>query len=65
MKYGKLAKEFGNNRLPLSVMSSSAGFYLGTSDEDGPFSRESEYFSSIEAAEKALVTGEYEQREKP
>lgn len=38
------------------VMSSAAGHYIGTSCDCGPYSRESDYFKSHEAAEKALKT---------
>lgn len=41
--------------LPLTVLKSAAGFYIGTEDDDGPVSRESEeYWPTKEAAEKAL-----------
>ncbi|MFK4135937.1 hypothetical protein ACI2KR_27185 [Pseudomonas luteola] len=52
-KTGKLAREAGFN-LPISVMKSAAGFYLGTADESGPVSRESEYFATRDAAQNAL-----------
>jgi hypothetical protein len=41
--------------LPLKVYSSAAGYYLGYfCNCCGPYSRESSYFPSREAAEKAL-----------
>ena len=41
--------------LPLAVLKSAKGFYLGTTDESGPVSRESvEYWVSEAAALKAL-----------
>ncbi len=53
-------------RPPLQVIRSAAGFYIGTIDEYGPFSRESaEYFQTEESAKNALSTGEWTQREEP
>ncbi len=66
MYAGKLAKEFGKLTLPLRIMQSAAGFYIGTSDEEGPVSRESvEYWPNECAAAVALETGEWTQREGP
>lgn len=55
-KIGYLAEKFGGVAYPLEVLSSAAGFYLGTFDESGePYSRESvEYWSTHEQAEAAL-----------
>lgn len=40
---------------PLRVLKSAAGFYLGYLDTDGcPYSRESGYFPTQEAAQAAL-----------
>ena len=65
MASGHLAKAFGGVDLPLYVLPSSAGFYLGTFDE-GPYSRESvEYFPSQDAAEVALKNGTWTQRPAP
>lgn len=51
---GYLAKLNGKD-LSLSVLQSARGFYLGTVDEDGPFTRESEeYWSKATQAEAAL-----------
>lgn len=56
---------FGVN-LPLQVLESAAGFYLGTVDESGPVSRESEeYWTSKDEAETALERGEFLQRWEP
>ncbi|MDX2265897.1 MAG: hypothetical protein NW215_13130 [Hyphomicrobiales bacterium] len=54
---GELARTFGGMTLPLEVLQSPAGYYLGTRDEDGmPYSRESiEYWRTREQAEAALV----------
>jgi hypothetical protein len=64
-KRGKLAKEFCNLNLPLQVLQSNAGYYLGTMDEEGPVSRESEYFPNFLAAETALKNNTWCQRETP
>lgn len=54
---GKLALEHCGWRLPLQVLRSAAGFYLGTFDESGPVSRESvEYWGSEAEAEAALAS---------
>lgn len=61
---GVLAKQCLDVRLPLQVLESNAGFYLGTADEDGPCSRESvEYWPARGAAEQALLKGEFTQRQ--
>lgn len=64
-KMGFLAKECGYD-LPLKVMRSNAGFYIGTSQDGMPFSRESaEYFQNQGAADEALATGKWTQRPNP
>lgn len=66
MKFGQMAKEFGGKRLELKVLHSNAGYYLGTWDEDGPYSRESqEYWPTEEAAQSALLSGDWTQRDHP
>lgn len=46
-------------RLPLMVLQSAKGFYLGTADNDGPVSRESvEYWANENAAKVALSGSE-------
>lgn len=66
MKYGILAKEYCNVKLPLQVLSSGAGFYIGTLDDEGPVSRESlEYWATREAAQASLASGEWNQRDEP
>lgn len=61
-----LAREFCNKRLPLAVLKSNAGFYIGKFDEEGPCSRESiEYFPSEELAKKALESGNWTQKPYP
>ena len=63
---GVLAYEYCNKALPVQVMRSQAGFYIGTSDEEGPCSRESvEYYPRCELAEQALKDGSWTQKEHP
>jgi hypothetical protein len=65
-KAGHLAREFGNRRLPLRVLQSANGYYIGTADEEGPYSRESvEYWQASDAAHEALRTGTWTQRDEP
>jgi len=60
---GKLAAQFGY-RLPLRVLSSAAGYYIGTAQDEGPVTRESlEYFASREAADDAFAMGRWTQRD--
>lgn len=62
---GKLAARYGFY-LPLTVLESPAGFYLGTSDGMEPISRESvEYFPTKDTASAALVSGAWTQRDNP
>ena len=65
---GALAREWMGLSLPLSVMESPRGFYLGTYNDAGPISRESvETWATEAAAEKALASnGEgWNQRDHP
>lgn len=63
---GFLAFEFGRRRLPLSVLKSARGYYLGTFCDLGPVSRESaEYWPSEEQAQAAMASGEWTQRDHP
>ena len=63
VRYGHLAAQFGY-QLPVQVLQSGAGFYIGTASDAGPISREStEYFPSRENAEAALDAGAWTQRE--
>lgn len=65
---GHLANEAGY-RLPLQVLESAVGFYLGTANEEGPVSRESEeYWPTASEAAQALAGAEGEtwtQRQTP
>lgn len=61
--YGQLALAQFHTESPLQILRSAAGFYIGTADELGPLTRESEeYFPTAEAAEKALETHSWTQR---
>lgn len=63
--YGALAMANGV-KLPVQVLRSAAGFYLGTVDDEGPYSRESvEYWPNHEGAEQALASGNWQQRARP
>ncbi len=68
MSIGKLAAETGH-QLPLIVMRSAAGYYLGTQRFDDememttPYTRESiEYWPTKEEAEKAMASGAWHQK---
>jgi|GEM_PF-1883592 len=53
-------------RLPLQILESAAGFYIGTANEDGPCSRESvEYWPSRGQAEDAFGTNDWTQKTEP
>ena len=61
--FGALAWRHTGKRLPLHVLRSVAGYYIGTADDEGPISRESvEYFPTRDLAERALVAGGWTQR---
>ncbi|EDR2901319.1 hypothetical protein AAN93_005130 [Salmonella enterica subsp. enterica] len=63
---GMLAAEYAGLSLPLQVLPSGKGFYIGTENEMGPVSRESvEYFTTAERAERALEKGTWSQRQQP
>lgn len=49
--------------LPVTVLRSGAGYYLGTLNDEGPVSRESEeYFTTHGQALQALASGSWTQR---
>ncbi|MFT0140857.1 hypothetical protein ACEK07_46970 [Alcanivoracaceae bacterium MT1] len=64
---GYLAVRYCGLSLPLRVLRSGAGYYIGTGSDDlGPVSRESEeYFSNRNTAEAALKTGSWTQKHTP
>jgi hypothetical protein len=66
-RFGHLAQTFADCELPLEILKSAAGYYLGTCHlEQGPFSRESEeYFPSAQVAQNALESGAWTQRRNP
>jgi len=65
MPSAKLASEFGL-RLPVQILQSNAGWYLGSANEAGPVSRESlEYWPRKEQAQNALNEGLWTQRNEP
>ncbi|MBU9819862.1 hypothetical protein J1782_08180 [Rahnella sp. BCC 1045] len=62
MVYGVLALVCCGKKIPVDVMRSNAGFYLGTSDNMEPLSRESaEYWRTRREAEEALRDGNWTQ----
>ena len=64
--FGRLAQQYCAKRLPLQVLQSAAGYYIGTADEDGPVSREStQYFRKREQAQSALDSGDWLQKTTP
>lgn len=64
---GKLALEVCGKALPLRILQSQRGFYIGTfDDKTGPCSRESEeYFREKAQAAKALEIGTWTQKMEP
>lgn len=61
---GRNAARYLKRQLPLEVLQSAAGFYIGTMDEQGPASRESqEYWRYQEQAQQALEQQEWSQLE--
>ncbi|WP_263147701.1 hypothetical protein [Pseudomonas sp. RIT-PI-AD] len=64
-QHGELARVHCELTLPLQILYSRAGYYIGTVCEDGlPCSRESrEYFDTQQAAEIALQNGTWTQYE--
>lgn len=48
--------------LKLQVLSSNAGYYIGTHCDCGPYSRESDYYPKRSAAEKDLSSGIFERQ---
>lgn len=61
--FGYLASLGDGPKLPLQVLESRAGFYIGTCTADGPYSRESvEYWHEAGAAQVALEHGLWTQR---
>ena len=64
MKHGALAYQELGEQLPLEVLRSASGYYLGTQDETGPVSRESEeYWRTEPEAKQALAGGGWTQRQ--
>lgn len=60
---GTLAAEAGFT-LPLQVLKSGRGYYIGTANDEEPVSRESEeYFSIHKKAIQAFTSGAWTQRE--
>nr|WP_230971734.1 hypothetical protein [Nitrogeniibacter aestuarii] len=63
---GLLARTCCKLHLPLCILKSGAGYYVGTANDCGPVSRESqEYWPSQANAAKALEDGTWTQRQEP
>lgn len=63
---GQLAMEFCGKHLPVIVCESRRGFFIGTTNDGLPCSRESnEYFGSRNLAATALITGAWTQKQEP
>ena len=61
-----LAWEYCGKRLPLQVLSSQAGFYIGAATDEGPCGRDSlEYWPTEGEAKAALESGNWTQRDEP
>ena len=66
VEYGLLAEQYCDVHLPLQVLRSGAGYYIGTFDGEGPCSRESiGYWPTYEQADKALRDREWVQKPNP
>lgn len=64
--FGMLAAQSCGPLLPLEVLKSRAGFYIDTSTEEGPYSRESvEYWPTESAAWDALKNQTWTQKPYP
>ena len=60
---GLLAFKYCGLSLPVQVLKSKAGYYIGTEDKEGPVSREShEYWRLFDEAERALKSRSWTQR---
>ena len=63
-KYGYLVKKFEGLKLPLEILSSPYGWYIGTRKDGSPYTQESaELYSTAKAAERAFRTGQWTQRQ--
>ena len=63
-KYGYLVKKFSGEKLPLEILSSPYGWYIGTRKDGSPYTQESaELYSTAKAAERAFRTGRWTQRQ--
>lgn len=64
--FGELAMRFCGKRLPLQVLKSNRGHYIGTMGENGPCSRESvEYWPTASKAQAAFTSGSWTQKVEP
>lgn len=62
VQYGALSEACGE-KLPLEILKSAAGYYLGTYSERGPWTRESvQYWRTEAKAKEAWDKGNWTQR---
>lgn len=62
-RIGLLARAVLGQDLPLKVLQSQVGSYIGTGDDEGPISRESEeYWFDPQHAQHALENDDWTQR---
>ena len=60
--HGYIAKRYCGICLPLVVLQSRAGFYIGTAENGEPVSRESvEYWQNFDDANEALLSNSWTQ----
>ncbi|MBV59848.1 MAG: hypothetical protein CMH65_00935 [Nevskiales bacterium] len=62
---GYLTLIYTGERLPLQVLHSAAGHFIGTQDDEGPSRESVEYFPTRQSAQQALDTGAWMQRRHP
>ncbi len=62
MSYGKLTSEIGL-QLSVQVLKSAAGYFIGTTDEEGPNRESVEYWPTKAQAQTALTEGRWTQHQ--
>lgn len=60
VSFGQNALQSTGQKLPLQVLASQAGYYIGTADDEGPVSRESDrYYQTPQQAYDAMRAGNW------
>jgi hypothetical protein len=62
-RVGYLTQTYCGRTLPLEVLESQAGFFIGTACEEGVSRESAEYFKSSALAQQALVTDDWTQHQ--